>query len=566
MRLITGVTIRGLRSLQNASVPDVGALTALVGRNSSGKSNILRALNLFFNDELDPGQSLVLQRDFHSRPQANKKRRVVVGVDFSLPQNFTFRKGLTSLQKALGSTFTIRRSWSLNAQKVLVQTTELIKGGGPVKDGEGLANSFLALIAYRYIPNRTVPAALLRDESQVIAASIFAKLQAGSGAQDLMTALRSAADRLLEGASASMQKSGAPLTSPSIASTASLAEMLQVSGFQARGLHGSLVRDEQWGAGNQAFFLYEVLQAIDTNYSRSFGWKQAAVWGVEEPESGLHRDLETRLAEELRIWSADDKKKLQIVQTTHSPIFAMASDKGYWVELRDGASTIEEARIPNLVRQAERRGVTGWVQPILAYPTNPVVLVEGKADSEILAHVATLMGLDRLRFVSLPELDPAETGAGKDAIATYLKRHGGLLANRPPEYPLLVLLDWEVSIQDLQRTRQAYGKFADHAVMRMNPAHCDGMLSEDFKGIERFYPPHIVTEAVSAHEFAASQTATGKLTISTSQLTIAKGRLRARVMKLKTATEVHSLCKVVDDVRQAVSAIVSAQPPFAFSS
>src|SRR3546814_3020451 len=87
-----------------------------------------------------------------------------------------------------------------------------------------------------------------------------------------------------------LSESGAPISNPNIATAESLGGMLRMSGFQAQGLNGATIRDEDWGAGNQAFFLLHLLRDIDTDYSRQFGWRQATVWAAEEPESGLHKD------------------------------------------------------------------------------------------------------------------------------------------------------------------------------------------------------------------------------------------------------------------------------------
>lgn len=559
MRLITGVSIRGFRSIQNQSLDGVGALTALVGRNSSGKSNALRALNLFFNDEIEPGQSLVLERDFHYRPQARRKKEVEIAVDFQLPANFKFRKSLNALKAGLGQSFTIRRSWSWDTRRNLITATELLQAGKKPPGGNEWARQFLQLIAFRYIPNRTVPSALLRDESREIASSIFAKMQGVAGANTLLASMRTAADVLLKRAAESMDRTGSPIASPGLASPDSLADLLSVSGFQGKGVLGNMVRDEQWGAGTQAFFLYEVLQAIDTNYSRSFGWKQAAIWGVEEPESGLHRDLETRLADEFRTWTSDNKLKLQIIQTTHSPIFTMASDAGYWVEISNAGTTWLKAPIPSLVRDAELRGVSGWVQPILAFPTNPVILVEGPSDAEVLSHVAAALGLDRLRFLALPDLDPAERGGGKDGLTTYLKKHGGLLNNRPKECPLLVLFDWDVSVDEIERAKKAYGPAGPFAVLKMDTKHAAFEMGADFRGIERFYPPELVREASDAGEFLVATKEGKPMSISSMQLGIAKQQLRRRVMGLPKPESMKSLSAVVQEIDAAVTSFVSRQ-------
>lgn len=353
MHLITGITIRGFRSIRNQRIDSLAPLTAFVGKNSTGKSNILRALNLFFNGEVDPGVPLDLEEDFHRIPK--RKKQVIIAVDFSVPNNFNFRAGLAHLTRALTAKFTITKKWELNKQRQVVQLVSLHVRGKERRGGDALAEQFLNLIHFRYIPNRTVPVDIMRAESRSIARSITAKIHSGAGTQQVLRALKRGADSFLSDATSAMARTGAPLSELSMSTADSLAEMLAVSGFQARGDHGGVVRDVSWGAGTQAFFLYQVLKAVDTTYTRSFGWRQAAIWGVEEPESGLHHDLETRLAEQFRLWTADLASKLQVLLTTHSPAFTMASECGHWVELPSGSTEVRRVDIPSLVRDAEQR-------------------------------------------------------------------------------------------------------------------------------------------------------------------------------------------------------------------
>jgi predicted ATPase len=552
MRLLSAVRIRGFRSIQNVEIPSLDGLTALVGRNSSGKSNFLRALNLFFNGEVDPGVQLDLARDFHARPKARKKKRIEISVDFELPAEFQFRSGLSQLQRVLGTSFTITKAWELNAQQQIVASTDLLRNGENAEDGETHARAFLNLVRFRYIPNRTIPAGLLKDESRAIANSMFAKMTGGVGTADVLEAVNDAAARLLRRASDSMARTGAPLSRPTMATPQTLAEMLSVSGFQAMGEHGALVRDEQWGSGNQAFFLYEVLQAVDTNYSRSFGWKQAAIWAVEEPESGLHRDLETRLADEFRTWTRDPKLKLQIVKTTHCPTFVMASDAGYWVELNNGSSVASATKIAKLVRDAELRGVTAWTQPVLAFPHRPVVIVEGPNDAEVLNHVASLIGDDGLLFLSLPDLDAATRDSGKDGIINYLKRYGALIANRPASAPLLVVFDWEVSGNDLGQAMKHYGPNGEARVVKMDESLAAPELGPEFSGIERFYPPVLVRQGHDAGEFVLGLAEGKPFSISKANLDAAKGKLKYRVLEIQDPTMLPQLVSVVRSVRAMV--------------
>lgn len=554
MELIHNIRVEGFRSIGDHPLAVVGGMTTLVGKNSSGKSNVLRALNLFFNHEVDPGVALEFSRDLHVAPgpKAKKKRRIRVSVEFHLPDNFHFPKAISGARARLGPQFRIVQTWERDRQDRIAHTIALSDFSGTEEDGAELAGQFLNLLTYRYIPNRTVPALVLRDESRALAKSIQIRLKGNTSVNDLLEALHGAAGRLLKPIGRSLRSTGAPLDNPQVAAPGDLGELLTVTGFQATGLGGATVRDQEWGSGHQAFFLYELLCALDTHYSKFFGWKQATIWGVEEPESGLHRDLETGLARELRRWVGDLRCKLQIIATTHSPVFAMASDVGYWSSIESGVSSFEPMAIPDLVRSAEIDGVSGWIQPILAFPSNPVILVEGATDVAAFYHVAAVAGDREVRVLSLPQLDPAEKGAGKDSIVAYLKRHAGLLPNRPQGAPLVVVFDWDVSDDALQQARLAYGAGGEKRVIRMDPTYCDARLGKNFRGIERFYPVPIIEQAIDNDEFMAAIRPHRPISIAADQLAKAKAPLCRRLLATQDATALEALLRVWRDVRAAI--------------
>lgn len=70
MNIIEKIEIRHFRSFDGGkgqprvSIDGLGDLNVFSGANDSGKSNVLRALNLFFNDEISPGVKFDKERDF----------------------------------------------------------------------------------------------------------------------------------------------------------------------------------------------------------------------------------------------------------------------------------------------------------------------------------------------------------------------------------------------------------------------------------------------------------------------------------------------------------------------
>ena len=114
MKLISEVEIKGFRSIQNCKLEGLADFTVFAGLNNSGKSNFLRALNAFFNDQTDLEASLDVDSDYF-RPdlRKKKKRQISISVKFSLPDRFKFRKGLDAVQRLLeGNEFTITKTWT----------------------------------------------------------------------------------------------------------------------------------------------------------------------------------------------------------------------------------------------------------------------------------------------------------------------------------------------------------------------------------------------------------------------------------------------------------------------
>lgn len=559
MQLIRQVRIEGFRSLADEKLDSIGDSTVMLGKNSSGKSNVLRALNLFFTGSPVPKMLLDFDRDHHYRPSRRQKKRISITVDFSVPSRFNLRSGLERLAR-LGDEFSIRKTWELDQLRNPFEVSQLFVDGVEQEGGQSLARDFLSLVVFRYIQNRTVPAELLREESQAIASAIFKKMRESSKAEDVLKNLSDSAGKLLSSSSGALVDSGAPMSKLTIATAASLGEMLSMSGFQAEGLNGKSVQDEDWGAGHQAFFLFNLLRELDTDYSRHFGWKQACIWAVEEPESGLHHDLQTRLAKTISDWSQDGARRLQIFTTTHSPVIAMSADSGYWVELTDTTSKLTSMQIGSLVRSAEDRGVTSYIHPALAFPFNPVVLVEGSIDEMVLNHVARLLGRGMLRFVSLPSLD-REEGSGFDNVLAYIRRNSVLANRRSPEAPLLVLVDWEISDTQLASLQRAYGDHGSEHVVRCDANAAVKELGDSFRGIERFYPSALVRSAHNAGECVIGFPANTDRpwSVSGAELKRGKGKLAGRVCEINDLRQLSGLISVVEQVYLASTSFAKRQ-------
>ncbi|MFN7881439.1 MAG: ATP-dependent nuclease, partial [bacterium] len=87
--ILKSVHIENFRSIRTLDA-DLSRLAIFTGKNDSGKSNVLRALNLFFNNQTNPGSDFVFSEDysFYAPVRTRRAREVVVRVEIALPETY----------------------------------------------------------------------------------------------------------------------------------------------------------------------------------------------------------------------------------------------------------------------------------------------------------------------------------------------------------------------------------------------------------------------------------------------------------------------------------------------
>jgi len=73
---IDEIEIYSFRSIVNLKLKGLKDITILSGKNDSGKSNVLKALNLFFNNETDWKTQLDFIRDFSLKRRFQLKDKI----------------------------------------------------------------------------------------------------------------------------------------------------------------------------------------------------------------------------------------------------------------------------------------------------------------------------------------------------------------------------------------------------------------------------------------------------------------------------------------------------------
>jgi hypothetical protein len=105
--------------------------------------------------------------------------------------------------------------------------------------------------------------------------------------------LQATAEALVRTLSDDINKFAPDIAKVRLATASSLADLAFNFGYRlAEG--GAEMEETEQGSGMQSVLMFETLHLIDRDYFQRFGWKQAAIWAIEEPESSLNTALEAR--------------------------------------------------------------------------------------------------------------------------------------------------------------------------------------------------------------------------------------------------------------------------------
>jgi len=296
MNLIKSIEISYFRSIYKATLDNLGGTTVLFGRNDSGKSNVLRALNLFFNGQTNPGQVFELGRDLcHARKAEDGKRMFVyVKVEFNTPKTYV---------KSLGTSFWVKKQWSLNSQMEPVVTDSI-----ETSRKQTYLKRLLARIKFHYIPaikDRKIFESLLGATYQVLAAQPRFSESLVPFSEELRDSTKVLSEDLLS----SLQ------ISSYIAPPTDLSDLFRSLDFETQNKHGdSYSLKLQRGDGVQVRHIPAILAFLADNSQQEYH-----VWGFEEPENSL--EIAAAIEEAQRFVGHGESNNKQIFLTSHSPAF-----------------------------------------------------------------------------------------------------------------------------------------------------------------------------------------------------------------------------------------------------
>lgn len=337
---ISSIIIRNLRSIDELEIKLSSPLMTLIGANSSGKSNILRGLELFFTGQIDRRPFVAaLDMPFWIINATAPAARTSVQVQFDLSE-----RGSSRLWKEVETLFA-EKSWPVPNEKRITIIRYFSRGGASgfqciiptkgtrqseCKELSEVARLLIRRVEYRYVPSlKDLQSDSFRQVSEELKVRLLSVWSGGdrkavAEKRERFQRIRAEIETLIQdsakGLGSSLHDQFPEVSSLKLAmSSTDLEDMIGSLDIFADDGHETLMR--QKGSGIQGASIIHMLRILRETAPKGANFKQLFLWNIEEPETFLHPAAQRRLSQLLRRQSANT----QIIVTTHSPIFVSRS-------------------------------------------------------------------------------------------------------------------------------------------------------------------------------------------------------------------------------------------------
>ncbi len=293
MKIISRIEINYFRSIYTANISDINDLNIIVGGNDSGKSNILKALNLFFNNKTEIDSQYLFEDDLSRLRES--EARAAKGRAF-LWIKITFKNFLN--WSSLPEYFTIKRTWNRYENRPQDALPQGVTGSTVGRFLNRLSYHYIPAIRSKYIYSYYLNAlhdSLIDDEKAGVRES----------SEVLMSVINASTNDMAE-----RIKAGLSIES-NIQVPKDLRELFTALDFSTK-YSGYDIPLQKRGDGIQCRHIPFILDFI-ARHSKKFH-----IWGYEEPENSLELGKAFELANQ---FNSDFSKDNQIFITTHSPAF-----------------------------------------------------------------------------------------------------------------------------------------------------------------------------------------------------------------------------------------------------
>ncbi|PCK87042.1 hypothetical protein CPT32_09550 [Rhizobium sophoriradicis] len=318
--LINSVEVKYFRSINTQKIRECKPVNIITGSNDVGKSNLLRALNLFFNEKNEHGDDIVFREEFsHSRLDAVRresikgKQFIQIEIEFNCQESF---------QKTLPPRFKVRKTWFRDSKSPnFTHDLERYIASGSLQTtknkAEGSLQRFLNSIVFTYLPaikDRGIFQSVLSELQNVL----FERSET-SGDNFIEDIERFSNE--LENQAQELRQAFEEITGVDarISLPSTYADLFRAFNIKTAGPFEESVALDNRGDGVRVRFLPAILNYIAERSTK------VHVWGIEEPENSMEYKRAFELADTM---AKSYCKNAQIFLTTHSPAFIDVNREG----------------------------------------------------------------------------------------------------------------------------------------------------------------------------------------------------------------------------------------------
>jgi predicted ATP-dependent endonuclease of OLD family len=393
---ITKIKVKNFRSLVNVEIEPYN-YTTIVGSNDSGKSNLLRALNLFFNNQTDIGQDLYFNIDYsqQSKKRSNQAKEIEIEIQIQPPKNYSDNQQVIW-----------KKTWREGSKEPYKST--LFKADGTDFTPRSKTEYWVRQLTYEYIPairGREFFTTLKMRLHNTLAETIAPKLNSASS--NFLSKIRTEI-REIESESKRLFSLDTEFSLPN-----DLGNLFEVLDLKTKDSYSTTPLQNR-GDGIQGRHIPVILRFLASQRKiNSIKGKPPTetIWGFEEPENNLEFSKQIEESNEFKRSS----NEIQILLTTHSPAFYGAAKNNidsivYYASRENGETTLKSSI--NIENIDKNLGLMNFVQHYLneaisqrenfiaaidslksqsLYNDKHIICVEGTTDKKILEKIFSVL-------------------------------------------------------------------------------------------------------------------------------------------------------------------------------
>ena len=304
MKFIKQIEIRKFRSINHLKPYKANDLNIFVGKNDQGKSNILRALNLFFNNETDINKKFRFQQDYSFHANTGTGTRIEIRIDLTI----TPPEGRFKQDSDIKWTKKWKKDGSIIDERIVIKTGKKLEPNSNI-------NKWLNKLRYRYVPaikSETYFHNLMEELHDVLNLKFNEEIK--SRGTEFINGLQDITQNITNDLLHSLGLKNT-LQVPS-----DFKQLFSKLDFGVNDEDGNIYHLAHRGDGIKVRHIPIILFHMakeEQNLSIPGYVKPDTIWGFEEPENNLEMKYCFDLATEFLKYAQD----LQIFVTTHSPAF-----------------------------------------------------------------------------------------------------------------------------------------------------------------------------------------------------------------------------------------------------